>query len=318
MKRTSPNPILKWLGNAAILAGSLLTLATLAGLLGRVSWILDLFSHFPLQYAIATLPVIVTLLICRRFRIAGIFVLCLAYNLTVTIPYYFGSNQQKREGEPIRIASINVNRMNEEYDLLRSFIDQANPDIVLLTETPQNWVDAMNYLQATHPFYRVSPRPDNFGIALYSRVPLGKIETLTFGAGVPSILAEIQRSNSRVSLLCTHPPPPINRELSLLRNQQLEAISNLLMSVEGPKILVGDLNVSPWSAHFSRLTSAARLRDASLGHGIKPTWPTDKMLVRIPIDLCLISDEIGVNGILVGPHFGSDHFPLVVDVVLPE
>ena len=84
----------------------------------------------------------------------------------------------------------------------------------------------------------------------------------------------------------------------------------------GPKILLGDLNITPWSYFFGRLLRTANLRDPSVGIGFKTTWPVGQILLRIPIDHCLVSPEIAVEDRRVGTDVGSDHFPLVVDFAL--
>jgi endonuclease/exonuclease/phosphatase (EEP) superfamily protein YafD len=63
------------------------------------------------------------------------------------------------------------------------------------------------------------------------------------------------------------------------------------------------------------------------GLGIHPTWPTPGTyrrlpklltpLLAIPIDHCLVSHDITVSNLYVGPNIGSDHLPLVADLHIP-
>ena len=103
-----------------------------------------------------------------------------------------------------------------------------------------------------------------------------------------------------------------------LRNDQLDAVAQYVATVTGPKILMGDLNTSPWSHCFGRLLSRAKLVDSSRGRGVEATWPTNLIWLRIPIDFCLVSEGIAVKDKQVGTDIGSDHFPLIVDVALAE
>jgi endonuclease/exonuclease/phosphatase (EEP) superfamily protein YafD len=41
-------------------------------------------------------------------------------------------------------------------------------------------------------------------------------------------------------------------------------------------------------------------------------------LLSIPIDHCLISPDIKVVNIRTGPNVGSDHRPLITDLIIPE
>ena len=49
-----------------------------------------------------------------------------------------------------------------------------------------------------------------------------------------------------------------------------------------------------------------------------PTWPTNQIWMRIPIDFCLVSQEFTIMDKRVGVDIGSDHFPLIVDLSLAE
>ena len=79
---------------------------------------------------------------------------------------------------------------------------------------------------------------------------------------------------------------------------------------------LGDLNATPWSAHFKRLLRNAKLRNASRGHGIHRTWPVGMWLMRIPIDHALHSVDVAIADFYVGDEVGSDHLPIVVDVIV--
>ena len=161
-------------------------------------------------------------------------------------------------------------------------------------------------------------RDDNFGIALLSRWPLTDTQIVVLGeADVPSIRADVRPPRRHFTILATHPVPPVGAEYSRLRNGQIEDAAAFLKSIPAPVLLVGDLNVSPWSHHFRRLLGAAHLRDSSRGWGVQPTWPSFNMLLGVPIDHCLTSPEISILGRQVGPAVGSDHYPLIVDFSLP-
>lgn len=49
--------------------------------------------------------------------------------------------------------------------------------------------------------------------------------------------------------------------------------------------------------------------------GVFPTWPANFPLLAIPLDPCLVGSEICVARKRIGPNLGSDHKPLIVDLV---
>ena len=56
------------------------------------------------------------------------------------------------------------------------------------------------------------------------------------------------------------------------------------------------------------------LRDSGRWRGWAPTWNPGISWLRLPIDHCLLSDEIGVARRAIGPEIGSDHRGLEVEV----
>lgn len=301
-------------------AGAIVCASTLFGLLGRFWWFFDLFSHFRVQYFLSISIIAVLLLIGKKFRVAVGFGLCAAINLASILPYYFGSAAtNSASAAPLRAVSINVNTENRRFDLVRQFIHDHHPDVVLMLEVDQAWVKALEELHSTYPYQKLNPREDYFGIALYSKLPFTKCDIVRFGrANTPSIVGEFEIQGKLLTIIGTHLPPPAGETNSESRNNQINAIAETLATIPGPKILMGDLNMTPWSYHFGRFTEMTGIVDSSKGRGLALTWPANQILLRIPIDHCLVSKEIAIKNKYVGDDLGSDHFPIVVDLALAE
>jgi len=83
----------------------------------------------------------------------------------------------------------------------------------------------------------------------------------------------------------------------------------------GRAVVAGDLNATPWSPIFHRVLDLGRLRDSREGFGLHRTWPSGiHALLRIPIDHVLVGEGVTVLRREVGPHIGSDHRPVIVDL----
>ena len=299
--------------------GFVVAACTFAGLLGRFWWLLDLCSHFQVQYLISMSIICGLLAVARRFKTAAALAACGLVNLAHVLPYYVPAwPSPTHNSTRLRLMSSNVNTANQQYGLLKQLIFDKQPDVVLLTEVSPLWLESIREVEAFYPYRKSDAREDNFGIALYSKIPFKTSEIVYVGgAGVPTVAAVLDVSGNELTLVGTHPLPPINALCSTARNDQIDALASFLTPLPGPKILLGDLNVSPWSYHFEKLVSRTGLADSSLGHGLHFTWPSKPFVMMIPIDFCLVSREIGVEGISVGPDVGSDHYPIVANVVVP-
>jgi len=99
----------------------------------------------------------------------------------------------------------------------------------------------------------------------------------------------------------------VSKELYWERNQHLLRVSDITAVSNTPVVVVGDLNVSPWSKHFLEFVNAGKLRDGRRGHGILPTWPAAIAPLQIPIDHIVVSESVHVTSMATSSGFGSDH-----------
>lgn len=298
-------------------AGVVACISTVLGFLGRFSWFLDLFSHFRVQYAIG-LSILGLLLLCGRRRRTAVLFLCFAgVNLAIVLPLYFGGSKvQAHDAPTMRAMLLNVNTRLGDPERVRQVVVSTNPDILVLEEISARWMPFLAWLTNSYPYSLTQPREDNFGIGLFSKLPFAEGEVVYMGdAAVPSIVATVTTAHSPLLVIATHPLPPAGRDYSRWRNEQLERLPDYVRS-NNPVLLLGDLNVTPWSHHFRRLLASTGLRDSAKGFGVQPTWPDFNPLLRIPIDHCLHSEEILIIDRQIGEDVSSDHYPLIVDFVI--
>ena len=298
-------------------AGILACVPTLLGFLGRFAWHLDLFSHFRVQYLLGLSLFGVLFLMARRWKAAAAFFAFAGINLAFLAPLYFGGRTIKtEEADPVRVMLINVNTSFGDPARVKQVVQEADPDILVLEEISSRWVRELEWLADSHPHSCVRSREDNFGIGLFSKLPIAESEVVEIGgAGVPSIVASVEAGPEILQVIATHPLPPGSAEYSWRRNEQLDALPDYVDS-SFPAIVLGDLNTTPWNYHFKRLLKRSGLLDSSRGWGIQPTWPTHNPLFWIPIDHCLHSPDVFVVNREIGPEVGSDHYPLIVDLII--
>jgi endonuclease/exonuclease/phosphatase (EEP) superfamily protein YafD len=96
------------------------------------------------------------------------------------------------------------------------------------------------------------------------------------------------------------------------------AAADCLRGLPAPKICVGDLNITPWSPYYRDFVERTNLADVGKGFGILPSWPTFLLFkwLMLPLDHCLVSDDIRVADVKTGESNGSDHLPLIVELEL--
>ena len=295
------------------------TLGTLLALGARWWWVADLFSHFRCHYSVVLAVGTAFCGITRHWWLAAIFGICAAFNMALIVPLYLPAEIRAAGGRSVRVMLANVHVRNHDHERFLQLVRDESPDVIVVLEVGSAWQKALDDLAAEYP-YRVSrPREDAFGIAFLSRLRADHAEVREIGpAEVPSIVAHIDcGENVALELVGTHPLPPVSAENVALRNEQLRDIGRLAGSLQRPTVLVGDLNTTSWSPIWRDLLVASGLRDSRLGCGVQPTWPGNSM-IGIPIDHVLVSSNVVVDERKIGPHIGSDHLPVIVELrVLP-
>ena len=289
--------------------------ATLAGFLGKLWWIFDLTSHFQVQYLLGLLVVLLVNVMGKRRRsaiIVGVFFLA---NFVLIAPLFLDTPAvDLGEQKTYRILYANILTENQQHHLVRELIDETDPDFVVLLEVNQEWLDELDLSEMGFLFSITEARADNFGIALFSRIPLEKSAIHRFGRlDLPSIVATVNDKGIPITFVATHPVPPKSEQLTSHRNIHMSELADFISTLAGNIVLAGDLNATSWSPFFREWLRVSQLQDSRRGFGVQPTWPTYNWLLSIPIDHFLISPEIQIHHREVGPQIGSDHYPLLMD-----
>lgn len=301
-------------------AGLLACLATLTSFAGSFWWGFELTTHFRTQYALALGGFALILLTLRQWRWPTLFGAFALLNLAFLIPAFWEEipatpTIAAGNSPTLRALLANVNAENRDFQRIRDLIAAADPDIVVLVEATPWLLDRLRDLGQRYPHRLAEPRDDLFGIALFSRHPLAQGQIIRFDdkASPPAIVATIIAAARPFTLIGAHLWPPVSIDLAEGRNRQLRALAAQVRQSQTPSLVLGDLNLSPWSPWFSRLLADAGLRDSRRGHGIQPSWPAGWPLLWIPIDHVLFSDGIRIRHREIGPAIGSDHYPVIVD-----
>ena len=314
---------LRWID--AIMAAGVIAavVAMFLGELGRLNWLLELCSHFLVQYAIALAIAAVYFLLRRRWRWLAIAILVIAFSAWRLLPYTpaaAAAATATAGDHHLRIMTINVHASSERYDLVRSEIERLDPDVVFLPENTDRWAAGLAPLRARYPYVVDGQSSSVFSLFLFSRVPLSDpaIVNLPEPDGFPAIVTRVCPAGAEPTCLLVvgvHPPPPISERIAAKRYAALQALPSLIAGRGADRIvLLGDFNCTPWSPLFRDLLAATGLRDSARGFDLLPTWASRWLPFGLKIDHILVSKTIGVADHQVGDDVGSDHFPVVVDI----
>jgi len=319
---------LKLLRSLVVLAWKLLVLGTcvftITGFYGGHTWLADLTSHFRIQYLTLQFSGLVYLVfLSRRPKLVKGFEiilvgLCMVLNLQLMLPYYMTPRPDTSLAfaGKIKILHVNVLKVNRQSALVIDQIKKYDPDILALAEYSEWWQDALKAsgVLKAYPHYHVEAWGDN---GFYSKKPFKNFKTSWANKKLDATLSvDLNIGNRPVTLVVAHPRPPASPTWLKRQTIQIDQWTQDFKKMHPDMIVVGDLNMTPWSYNFQRLIRQTGLRDSQLGFGLQPSWPMTLPLIAIPIDHVLVSPDFVVLKRETGSLTGSDHLPVFVELGL--
>ena len=307
----------------AVLGILTILVCSLLGYLGRFNYLLDLTNHFHVYYWLGALILLAFFLFTKKWRWIGVALICLILNSVVLYPWTVKSlmdNDPDPDWPSLTMIQSNVRYDNIKYDELIAYLNESSAQVAVLQEIDRDWVAHLGALQKTFPYSKIEPNARGSGIAIFSKIPFEKIETLDLCAGCRlSLYAQFKVGEHLVDFVTMHPPTPISPGKAAARNRQFDAVADYMNTLTNQKILLGDFNDTIWSYHHARMLEQTKLVNVRTRAKsfIVPSWPTWMMLkpLMIPIDQCLISPNIWVSSVKTGRDIGSDHLPLEVKLL---
>jgi len=85
-------------------------------------------------------------------------------------------SDSRAEDDSNRISLLiyNVLSVNQEVEALRALIRNTDPDLILLSEPNQWWLEHLDGLEDDYPYTLQQPQENQYGMLLYSRLELEK------------------------------------------------------------------------------------------------------------------------------------------------
>ena len=289
---------------------------------------LDLLNHgqiFLLPGLVAGLLIVVVLLRGNRRSVAVIVVLVgIAASASVMLPEFIGSLRQRStapESGTVTVMTHNLFGMNYEMDKVTAAIWAEDPDIIVLQEYfGEQATDLHPALLREYPFFVRCRGGKRANLGLYSRLPFQQVEDGAcpddaYGTTrTAHILATFQTTDGKpFSVITTHMdwPFPVVRQ-----NEQLSALSAVVDKIEGPMVLAGDFNSTPWSYALRDFVARNGLVRETMNLFTFPmSWfylgAWRDTLPFLPLDHVMTRGGIVVHEIGAGRATASDHLPVV-------
>lgn len=261
-------------------------------------------------------------------------------------------------GVPLRVVSINLERTDLRGEALTAFLTEARPDVLILQETAwQAQAETLAASTGTADIAGVAPYPHfrHSGalgdITVFSRYPLEDVREETVSSIATTIWSDDPReilsfrvnpagaqepastqtgSTPGLTIVAVHPESPRSKiqhadrglYLSMVGREVANRRKRSGLGEALPLAVIGDWNTAPWSTPFGEFLTRFKLGTRFPGGFPQTTrffynWHL-RWLLGATVDHVAVSAPVAIRQVGIGPDIGSDHVPLVVDLLLPR
>ncbi|GAB5518280.1 MAG: endonuclease/exonuclease/phosphatase family protein [Rhodothermales bacterium] len=223
---------------------------------------------------------------------------------------------------PTRVSFFvsNVYMENRNADAIQQIIEDFDPDVIFMVETDAWWDEQMAYLEERYPYAVRHPLDNTYGLLFYSRLHTEELETqYLVEDDKPSVKALLRtEAGHRIRLWGLHPDPPNPKyaERTTERDAELLIVGRTAKEEGHPVVVMGDFNDVAWSHTTRVFQRLSGLLDPRRGRGTYSTFNAKWPLMRWPLDHLFHSDHFTLDRLERGPAWGSDHFPIYVELGL--
>jgi len=314
------------------LIAALLIVATavpaILAIFGSLLPVLDILNHLQLLLFFGTLLAFVLALALRVRRWAVLLAfLGFAASAWTFVPEWLSSLAPRpaiSDATTLKVMTHNIFGLNHDMQRVADVIAQEDPDIIALQEyfPEQATLDAL--IRPKYPYSVRCQGGKRANLGLYSKIPFDKEMS---DADCPSDAYGKQRTahiiagftlsdDTHFSVMTTHMdwPFPVQRQ-----RDEYAAAEEAIKALDGPLIVVGDFNSTPWSyvmKGFEAETGLKRETRNLITYPLVITAPHKiardgllRLTPFLPLDQVFVRD-VTVTELHRGADTGSDHLPV--------
>lgn len=309
-----------------VLVGALLV-STVAGRFGSRWWPLELLSNLPLQHLAAFLLLLLVSILLRDGRLVAATSVGVLLNLVIAGPvlveaYIATPAAAEEPARTLDVTFFNTKIIGADRELTIHELSARADDVVVLAGGSEWWEDD---LEAATTDLRLLTAPGRSSLPELELIALTRDVRAEATVHQPTdhprdalVEVSLELDGEPVRLLATHPVSPLTAQRAAQRDQTLAWIAEWVGRQATPVIVMGDLNITPWSPEYRAFMDATGLVDSHRGHGLQPSYPVRLGPLGIPIDHLWHSPELTTVERRLGPSFGSNHRMLHVRLAWAE
>lgn len=220
----------------------------------------------------------------------------------------------------ITVFSGNVAAESEDRDGYLKEVLEIDADVVVFVEYRRWWHNSVlaSPIVKRYPYGTGISQPYLGEIAVFSKLPITAIKR-HWPTGRQVTIVDLDTGGESLRVCCIHSPRPMDTPGNKYVEYWKEVLP-LLAEQRSPLVVLGDFNATQHAAVLDDIALLG-LRSAHVdrGRGWAVTWPNGfAPIPPIRIDHAFLSSDVECLSIAEGRGAGSDHKPLVLEIVVAE
>ncbi|MDM5272329.1 endonuclease/exonuclease/phosphatase family protein [Sulfurovum sp. zt1-1] len=293
------------------------TVALVLGYLSFLHPLFDSMSHFRIHLLFIWCFLVLIVVFLQRHTVRYILIVLLIVvggYITMLLQPYKGELQTTTDAKVIKFMQFNLNFRNRHMQRVKEYLEEQKIEIATFQEVTSKHRQFLEEMKEAYPFQRHCKFAGVGDVAILSKYPFVESQ----GGCVKEeglVWARVQFGEGELSVASLH----LHWPYPYKHHSQISRLEKAFAKIPSPKIIAGDFNAAPWSYAVKRVMKAS---DTKVVEGIR--WslnigdPSSFVHMQIPIDHILLSKEFGLKDIHVGKSLGSDHFPIISEIVFQK
>ncbi len=285
---------------------------------GDLGFIAEMCASLRCQVVIVLLISALPFLFTRSLRLVSLLLVILAgANVALVAPMLMPGQKKADPKDFLSFQILQTNLENKKaWEEIVKQVRDIGPDVFCVENLDE---DSSRRLNEQLPyFHRGGEFPDakGTGIGIFCNHPMSDIQMKKVGPDkLPLVFAKVKFEFGDCNIVALSAPTPVDAASFKKRNEYLDAALKEVSQLQGPVVVTGLFNVTPYGAAFSNLLKSSNLIDGRKGNGFNSNFhfgPTDIVINRFPVDHFIVSQNIEVQQYTVKPNsLGGPHAPIL-------
>ncbi|MEM9777529.1 MAG: endonuclease/exonuclease/phosphatase family protein, partial [Chloroflexota bacterium] len=309
----------------AVLGSAAVVFISIGGFFPQWAWWLNWYSHPRPHYFVAALFAVGWFACQRKWMLTALPLIAVAINGGILAPFFFPTVLSQDKGSAsLTMAHLNTNQGQADV----SALNETAADIIFLQEFTPETEREVYELFPSYDLVISHPLTTTIGVGMLVHkesafeTDLHRVNHMPWYNYRPLVTARLELDGQRLQVMSIHASRPHHHGADAFQKLEMDAAAGWgreQQSYGYEVIMIGDINMTPWSVRYKEFLDMSQTRDSMLGFGIQNSWTAVvPMWLGLPVDHATHSDGLKVIDRHTIPVEGSDHGILVIEVMVVD